>query len=414
MKNTFRAILAFVVLLLLNQNLIYAQQHEIVRIATYNILNYPNSYTQRNASFVTVLNEVEPDILVVQEITSQFGVDEFRSGVLGDEYVAGLFINGDDTDNAIFFKDSLFTFISNVPISTELRDISQFTLVHNFSGDTLIIYSVHLKASDGSTNEQRRLAEVTVLRNVTDNLPPGTSFMVIGDFNIYYANEPAYQKLINQSTSGYLLDPQFAGNWHNNVAYASIHTQSTCGLLSGCPNGGSGGGMDDRFDMILYSQAVSDTGGINYIDNSYVPFGNDGQHFNNSINEPPFNIITQLVANALYNASDHLPVYADFDFGIVSDVEIIAADEMSYLLQQNYPNPFNPTTTIKFTISDLQFTILKVYDVLGNEVATLINEEKPSGSYEVEFNGSGLPSGIYIYRLITANFSDSKKLMLLK
>ncbi|MEE9450627.1 MAG: T9SS type A sorting domain-containing protein, partial [Ignavibacteriaceae bacterium] len=203
--------------------------------------------------------------------------------------------------------------------------------------------------------------------------------------------------------------------------YASLHTQSTCGLLSGCPNGGSGGGMDDRFDMMLFSQSVSDTGGITYVADSYIPFGNDGQHLNNSINDPPFNIITQQVANALYNASDHLPVYAEFDFGFVSDVEIITAYEMNYLLQQNYPNPFNPTTTIKFTISDFpagsgtgQFTILKVYDVLGNEVATLVNEEKPAGSYEVEFSAKGMPSGIYFYQLRAGNFIETKKLVLLK
>ena len=412
MKITYRTLLTFVLLILFNQNLIYAQQHEIVRIATYNILNYSDE--TRNPDFKKVLDEIEPDIVVVQEILTQYGVNVFRSGVLGDEFEAGTFINGYDTDNAIFYKDSLLTFISNIAISTALRDISQFTLVHNFSGDTLIIYSVHLKASSGSTNEQKRLAEVNILRNVTDNLPLGTNFMIIGDFNIYYSNEPAYQKLINQSTTGYFLDTQPAGNWHNNIAYASLHTQSTCGLLSGCPNGGSGGGMDDMFDMMLFSQAVSDTGGITYVADSYIPFGNDGQHLNNSINDPPFNVITQQVADALYNASDHLPVYADFDFGFVSDVEIITADKLNYLLQQNYPNPFNPTTTIKFTISDLRFTILKVYDVLGNEVATLVNEVKPAGNYEVDFDGSGLPSGIYIYRLITANFSDSKKLMLLK
>ena len=412
MKITYRAFLTLLVLLLLNQNFILAQNREIVRIVTYNILNYSDE--TRNSDFKKVLDEIKPDIVVVQEILTQYGVNVFRSGVLGDEYVAGPFINGYDTDNAIFYKDSLITLIDNRNIATALRDISEYTLVHNFSGDTLIIYSVHLKASDSEPDRQKRLAEVTVLRNVTDNLPAGTNFMVIGDFNIYYANEPAYQKLINQSTPGYILDTQPAGNWHNNIAYASLHTQSTCGLFSGCPNGGSGGGMDDRFDMMLFSQAVSDTGGITYVADSYIPFGNDGQHLNNSINDPPFNVITQQVADALYNASDHLPVYADFDFGFVSDVEIMTADKMNYLLQQNYPNPFNPTTTIKFTISDLRFTILKVYDVLGNEVATLVNEVKQAGNYEVEFDGSGLPSGIYIYRLITANFSDSKKLILLK
>ena len=87
---------------------------------------------------------------------------------------------------------------------------------------------------------------------------------------------------------------------------------------------------------------------------------------------------------------------------------------MSYSLEQNYPNPFNPTTTIRFTISDLRFTILKVYDVLGNEVATLVNEEKPAGTYEVEFTAIDLPSGIYFYRLQASNFIKTKKMILLK
>jgi hypothetical protein len=173
-------------------------------------------------------------------------------------------------------------------------------------------------------------------------------------------------------------------------------------------------GMDDRFDMILLSQAVNDTGGITYVEDSYIPFGNDEQHFNKAINEPPFTIVTQQVANALNNSSDHLPVYAEFDFGIISDVEIIVSDEMNYFLQQNYPNPFNPTTTIKYQIPELSFVTIKVYDVLGSEIATLINEEKPVGSYEVEFNAPSLPCGIYFYRLQAADFVETKKMVLLR
>ncbi|MBT8385788.1 MAG: T9SS type A sorting domain-containing protein [Ignavibacteria bacterium] len=411
MKNPYRILFTLIILILLSQNVLLAQNRETVRIATYNILNYPDSYTQRNASFITVINEIQPDILVVQEITSLFAVNTFQSEVLGAKFVAGDFINGDDTDNAIFFKDSVFTFISTVAIPTAVRDISQFTLVHNFSGDTLIIYSVHLKASQGSTNEQKRLAEVTILRNVTDNLPVGTNFMVIGDFNIYYANEPAYQKLINQSTPGYILDTQPAGNWHNNVSYASIHTQST---MTTSNWGGSTGGMDDRFDMILLSQAVNDTGGITYIDNSYVSFGNDGQHFNKAINEPPFIIITQQVANALNNSSDHLPVYADFDFGIISDVEIIVSDEMNYLLQQNYPNPFNPSTTIKFSIPEKGNVKLMVYNILGEEIEILLNEVKEAGVHTINYNAQDLTSGIYFYKLDVNGFSRVMKMNLLK
>jgi photosystem II stability/assembly factor-like uncharacterized protein len=86
----------------------------------------------------------------------------------------------------------------------------------------------------------------------------------------------------------------------------------------------------------------------------------------------------------------------DYSTSIKNDSEIKID---SYHMSQNYPNPFNPVTTIKYKIPELSYVKLKVYDVLGNEVATLVNEEKPSGNYEDEWDATGLPSGIYFYRL---------------
>jgi len=92
-----------------------------------------------------------------------------------------------------------------------------------------------------------------------------------------------------------------------------------------------------------------------------------------------------------------------------------------YALFQNYPNPFNPTTTIKYQIPEMSFVTLKAYDVLGNEVAALVNEEKPAGSYKIEFDASALPSGIYFYRLQVypanggaGSFVETKKMVLLR
>jgi hypothetical protein len=85
-----------------------------------------------------------------------------------------------------------------------------------------------------------------------------------------------------------------------------------------------------------------------------------------------------------------------------------------FLLKQNYPNPFNIGTKIKYTIPQQSFVKLKVYDLLGREVASLVNEEKLVGIYEIEFSGSYLPSGVYFYRLQSENFIDIKKMSLLK
>ena len=85
-----------------------------------------------------------------------------------------------------------------------------------------------------------------------------------------------------------------------------------------------------------------------------------------------------------------------------------------FQLYQNYPNPFNPSTTIKYQIQDISFVTLKVYDVLGNEVAILINEEKLAGSYEVSFSATNLSSGIYFYKLQAGSFVETKKMILMK
>jgi len=391
---------------------------EKARIMTYNILNYPDFYTSRNARFKTTLDYVRPDIFVCQEITSQYAVNLFLSNVLNNKYKAGTFIDGYDTDNALFYKDSLFEFISNVPIDTDLRDISQFTLRHKITNDTLLIYSVHLKAN--SDQEQARLAEVSKLRVVTDKLPVNKNYIVLGDFNTYTSSEPAFQKLLDKTTTGYFIDPINAvGNWNNNSAFKSVHTQST--RLETLPDGGSTGGLDDRFDMILISQAVKDAGGIKYVPGTYTIVGNDGNHFNKSINLQPNSAVPSSVADALYYGSDHLPVYAEFEFQGSVSVDEKNISVVDFSLGQNYPNPFNPSTTINFTIpssteyySVLQNISIKVYDILGNEVATLVDENKPAGNYSVKFDGSNLVSGIYFYQLKTASIVLTKKMLLLK
>ncbi len=86
----------------------------------------------------------------------------------------------------------------------------------------------------------------------------------------------------------------------------------------------------------------------------------------------------------------------------------------NYVLTQNYPNPFNPTTNLKYSVKEKGFVSLKVYDLLGKEVADLVNEDKDIGHHSVNFNASELPSGIYIYSIKVNDFSKSNKVLLLK
>ena len=93
----------------------------------------------------------------------------------------------------------------------------------------------------------------------------------------------------------------------------------------------------------------------------------------------------------------------------------------TFSLEQNYPNPFNPSTKIKYTIPNVTLSrvegsrvILKIYDLLGNEIVTLVNENKPAGNYEVNFNAASLPSGAYFYKIQAGSFTKTKKMILMK
>jgi hypothetical protein len=109
-----------------------------------------------------------------------------------------------------------------------------------------------------------------------------------------------------------------------------------------------------------------------------------------------------------------------YEFSKTIEVDVRPLD--NFTLEQNYPNPFNPSTSIRYTISSViasgakqsQLVTLKVYDILGNEVATLVNEEKPAGSYEVKFDATGLSSGIYFYKLQAGTFTETKKMTMIK
>jgi len=86
----------------------------------------------------------------------------------------------------------------------------------------------------------------------------------------------------------------------------------------------------------------------------------------------------------------------------------------NFSLSQNYPNPFNPSTSIRYAVTDRQFVSLNIYDVTGKKISTIVNEEKGAGNYQVVFNASQYPSGVYFYRLQAGNFVETKKMILLR
>jgi hypothetical protein len=101
-----------------------------------------------------------------------------------------------------------------------------------------------------------------------------------------------------------------------------------------------------------------------------------------------------------------------FEYSKVVEVEVISLT--SYSLEQNYPNPFNPSTTIKYGLKEKGNVKLTLLNLLGEEIAILVNEEQDKGYHKVELNAQNLPSGVYFYQLKAGNFIDTKKMILLR
>ncbi len=290
---------------------------DTLKIMYYNVLNYPGSTPERVSYFRTIAQFTTPDVMLITELLSEEGADDLLSLGLNtgniNTYARAQFTDGPDSDNMLYYNDQKLGLKSQDTIQTALRLINAYTLYCKTNllasgGDTVFIHFFvgHLKASTGSTNEQKRLEEVMelqdylMLNNITENIVFG------GDLNFYGSDEPAYQ-YITDLTGMDLHDPLPAGDWHDNPAFATIHTQSTRTDQFG---GGATGGCDDRFDFIFFSNdLVNGNQPLNYIPGSTTTLGNDGQHFNVSILDPPVNsTIPDSVLNALYYMADHLPV----------------------------------------------------------------------------------------------------------
>jgi len=304
-------------------------QTDTATIMYYNVLNYPGSTGSRVQYFRQINQYVKPDLILITELVSNEGAQTLLNqglNVYGEtKYQKALFINGDDSDNMLFYNSDKFTLYSQDTIDTELRAINEYVLYYNVQTpvvDTIFfhLYVAHLKSSTGS--EQVRLAEVMQFKNHVNGKPNIENMIFGGDLNFYNASsEPAYWALINDGLYP-LNDVLPAGDWHDDAAYATIHTQSPRTTQFG---GGATGGMDDRFDFMLFSDDIlSGSNNISYINNSITAFGNDGQHFNAALTDSPVNTsLPDSIIQALYNMSDHLPVFSKF---------IIQPD----IVQQNY------------------------------------------------------------------------------
>ena len=387
---------------------------DTLRVMTYNALNFRGEQdSDRIQAFRMIIGHERPDVVAMQEIIFEDAVDYLLSFAFlqnEDDWAAAPFTNdnGGDTDNALFYRTSKVQLVSQSNFDTDPRDVDVYVLrpVSPDTSQRIRIYSCHLKAGNDGSDANRRADAAEDIRQRLDQLAAGDLFFLVGDFNLYTAEEDAYGIMLSPSPSpiGQLFDPidEF-GVWHNSATFADVHTQS--------PRGDSFGGMDDRFDFLLVSAGLMDTVGTYVLPETYHAVGNDGQHLNQSINDGINYAVPDSVADALYDASDHLPVVMD----VLLRVQDLSVSEhpvvQDYSLLSCYPNPFNSTLTV--TISALRApSTLTILDLLGRRV--LDQPISAGAAQKVQLDFSQQPTGTYLIRLQSPHASEVQKVLLLR
>ena len=329
-----RRLYALLPLLLLGSMTVTAQEFDTVRVCTYNVLNFGGGSNDRLDELRMILNEIRPRILLVQEIESEAGHILFRDSIAAQLDIplqsTGLLSQDQDSYSVIFFDASTFESNEAIALDDSPRDAITVRLYHQARGvgDSVQFITAHWKAGDSEEDEFVRFLNSEVVGdfiNETAEVEEFYNFLFGGDLNVYSAEERGYLHLTIPPTN-FLLDPIGQSNiWHDTPPNAPFHTQSTRDRQFG---GGVSGGMDDRFDFLLVSAPLYDR----YVTDSYTAFGNDGHHFDDSINALPNLAVGPVMAQALHDASDHLPVYLDLVFPrVTTDVPEQGLDKIERL-----------------------------------------------------------------------------------
>ena len=383
-------------------------QDEILKVLSYNLLNYPNPeipVDYRADTLKKIIDYYTPDLFLMQELKSSSGFSIILNSVFNtdgvDYYKKGTWepqhSNPGSTwklqQNVIYNTQKLALSYETF-LFTVRRDINVFKFYFkdpNLAAhqDTTYLYAItlHLKSSQGADNEAQRLSMVEILENFLDTIPSDANVIVGGDYNFYTSNEAAYQLLLNTSNSIVLADPlNSPGTWHNDNNFRFLHTQSTRTVPI---NGdGAGGGMDDRFDFIMVSENLMDQNNpISVVENTYEPIGNNGNCFNARIIDCEDNEVPANVINALFQMSDHLPVKVelDIDYPFFNAINEYVRKYSIEIINQN-------SELITFSISDYnKASNYKIIDAFGRIIQK--GRSMPFESTTLQLNN--LQSGIY-------------------
>jgi len=379
-------------------SLLWAQ--DTIRVLAYNLLNYGQTPGHcltdcKDRQLRTIIGFIQPDLIVFNEIAPypQYirrlldsvlnigGVSYWRSGIFPSNLTG-------DRLSMVYYDSRRFAYEKQELITTQggLRDVYAFHLYYREPDlathqDTLfvVVIASHLKAGPNASDANTRAQAALAIRNYIQALPSNRQRWVLdmGDHNLYRASEAAYQRLTEV-----LIDPGPAGEWDRNSTYAYYHTQST--RLSSLADGGSGGGLNSRFDFIFFSPACTlSTAKARYLPGSHKVIAQDGLHFGKSLLDPPQVAgYSQAVLNALYMVSDHLPVVAEFALNVTSALTALplAVERPNFQVRVE-PGYLEVTADVSGRVV--------VYDLWGRQVGA--EHLSPGASFSLT-----LPAGVYL------------------
>lgn len=315
-----------------------------IKTMFYNLLNYSGDIESQNRTTYlnTILEETQPDLFLVCELLDETGSNYLLENALkatNINFAKAPFIPSIGNPNALlqmaYYNKEKLTLEKAEAIPTTLRDINHYTFKLNTAdAETNPIYIevfvTHLKASRGQSNRLRRLSSVEDFVNQLNRIPSDRHVIFAGDFNFYTSNEEGFQAIIDNLNPIKIIDPinrlcpdfpndgrdYFDADYDrtffwNNESFADVHSQST---RTSSLDDGSGGGMDDRFDFIMFSENFTTSSSLYYVEGSYKTIGNNANCYNGAvIDENCTGTYSQELREALYFFSDHLPIVMEME-----------------------------------------------------------------------------------------------------
>ncbi len=422
-KNTRGLIILFFIV-----NNLIAQ--DTIKVMHYNLLYYgkntsfctsSNNYIDnKNENLKTIIQYVKPDIFSVNELDGKgaYPVSDDAAYLLDNALNVDGVTHYRKTDfPEIYLANTIFYNVNKLVLksSTPIRFTYGFEKIFNVykfyynsddletTNDTAYIYCLvaHLKAGSYPENETQRTYETSLIIDYFESLGKQGNYLVLGDFNVYTPTESAFQNLINPDNSLYTFyDPaDQIGEWSSNYNYRYYHTQSTH-TTGDCF---STGGMDDRFDFILASDYImSGANHFGYIADSYKSIGQDGSNYNGSLNTTSNSVVPNSVALALYNMSDHLPVYLELEIDQNLGEPLKIIDSELENVKVFYNNPANDYINLKLNLGFRKDVRIEIFSVQGVKLYSkqFSNNIK---LIEEQINVSGFPDGICVLYISDQN-----------